>query len=44
MLEVGVLDKGESALNLMEEQTHFALWAIAKAPLIIGADLRNIKN
>lgn len=45
MLEVGVQNaKGENGMSLYEEQTHFALWAIAKAPLIIGADLRKIKN
>ena len=26
-----------------EEQTHFALWAIAKGPLIMGNDLQNIR-
>lgn len=36
MLEIGV-----GSLTFEEEQTHFALWAFAKAPLIIGADLRN---
>ncbi len=25
-----------------EDRTHFSLWAIAKAPLIIGCDVRNI--
>ena len=34
MLEVGV-----GHLTFDEEVTHFALWAFAKAPLIIGADL-----
>jgi len=29
-------------LTIEEEQSHFALWAISKAPLIIGADLRTI--
>ena len=24
-----------------EEETHFALWAFAKAPLLIGMDLKN---
>lgn len=37
MLEVGV-----GGLNHDEEMTHFALWAVSKSPLIIGADLVNI--
>jgi alpha-galactosidase len=41
MLEVGVT-KGKG-LSLTEEATHFALWAFARAPLIIGADLTIIK-
>lgn len=44
MLEVGVQKDGKNGLSIHEEQTHFALWSITKAPLIIGADLRNIKN
>lgn len=43
MLEVGVEINGQS-LTLNEQKSHFALWAIMKAPLIIGADLRTIKN
>jgi len=27
-----------------EEKTHFALWALQKAPLIVGADLRSISK
>ena len=26
-----------------EERSHFALWAIAKGPLIMGNDLQNIR-
>lgn len=39
MLEVGV-----GGLNIEEEKTHFALWAVSKAPLIIGADLTSISD
>ena len=39
MLEVGV-----GGLTLEEEKTHFALWAVSKAPLIIGADLVTISD
>ena len=39
MLEVGI-----GGLSLEEEKSHFALWAVSKAPLIIGADLNIITN
>lgn len=39
MLEVGV-----GGLTYEEEKTHFALWAVSKAPLIIGADLVSISD
>ena len=35
---------GNDLLTPTEEQTHFALWAFAKAPLIIGCDLTNISD
>ena len=38
MLEVGL--PGSKMLSLLEQQAHFALWAIIKSPLLIGADLR----
>ena len=31
-------------MTIEEEKTHFALWAVMKAPLVIGADLRNIRK
>lgn len=42
MLEIGVYRGPIKHLTLVEEKTHFALWAMVKAPLIIGADLTNI--
>uniref|UniRef100_A0A7S3CQM4 Alpha-galactosidase n=1 Tax=Strombidium rassoulzadegani TaxID=1082188 RepID=A0A7S3CQM4_9SPIT len=39
-----MLQIGNELLNLEEEQTHFALWAYAKAPLIIGCDLEKISD
>ena len=39
-----MLEIGNGGLTLEEEKTHFALWAISKAPLIIGADLSKISN
>ena len=38
MLEVGL--PGSKDLLLIEQQAHFALWAIIKSPLLIGADIR----
>ncbi len=40
MLEIGVT--AGRGLSHVEEETHFALWAITKSPLIIGADLSTI--
>lgn len=39
-----MLEIGNGVLNEVEEKTHFSLWAIVKAPLIIGCDLENIKD
>ena len=38
MLEVGL--PGSALLSLEQQQAHFALWAIVKSPLVIGANLR----
>lgn len=37
-----MLEIGNGGLTLEEEKTHFALWAVSKAPLIIGTDLTKI--
>lgn len=34
-----MLEVGNGGLTYEEEKTHFALWVMAKAPLIIGCDL-----
>lgn len=34
-----MLEIGNGGMTNDEEKTHFALWALAKAPLIIGCDL-----
>jgi len=39
-----MLQVGNGLLTLDEEKTHFALWAFAKAPLIIGCDLTKISE
>ena len=38
-LDPDMLEIGNGGLTHEEEKTHFALWALAKAPLIIGCDL-----
>ena len=38
-----MLQIGNNGMTPTEEQTHFALWAIAKGPLIMGNDLQNIR-
>lgn len=34
------LQVGNGALTMAEQRAHFALWALMKAPLLIGTDLR----
>lgn len=43
MLEIGV-NRHTISLNNIEERTHFALWAISKSPLLIGANLDTISD
>eukprot|EP00128_Syssomonas_multiformis_P004472 Colp12_sorted_trinity150504_noHs@20891 len=42
MLEVGVNAGAGYALTLSESQAHFSLWALMKAPMIIGCDVTNM--
>jgi alpha-galactosidase len=37
-----MLEIGNHGLTHAEERTHFALWSIVKAPLIIGCDLNTV--
>lgn len=39
-----MLEVGNGGLTLAEERSHFALWALAKAPLIIGCDLNTVSS
>lgn len=39
-----MLQIGNGLLTPEEEKTHFALWAFAKAPLIIGCDLETVSE
>ncbi|KAL6760543.1 glycoside hydrolase superfamily [Haematococcus lacustris] len=37
-----MLEVGNGALSEGQQRAHFALWAVLKAPLLIGADLRRL--
>eukprot|EP01100_Stratorugosa_tubuloviscum_P003331 TRINITY_DN1801_c1_g1_i2.p1 TRINITY_DN1801_c1_g1~~TRINITY_DN1801_c1_g1_i2.p1 ORF type:complete len:382 (-),score=180.94 TRINITY_DN1801_c1_g1_i2:1195-2340(-) len=37
-----MLEVGNGGMTSIEYKTHFSLWSIAKSPLIIGCDVRNI--
>src|ERR1700733_597753 len=39
-----MLEIGNGGLTLDEERSHFALWAFAKSPLLIGCDLATVKT
>jgi alpha-galactosidase len=39
-----MLEVGNGGMTIDEEKTHFALWALAKAPLIIGCDLMTVRS
>lgn len=39
-----MLEVGNGGMTLTEYKTHFSLWAISKAPLIIGCDITTMSN
>ena len=39
-----MLEIGNGGLSYNEEVTHFCLWAIMKAPLILGCDVTTMSN
>ena len=39
-----MLEIGNGVLTTAESETHFSLWSLMKAPLLIGCDLTNIDN
>ena len=39
-----MLEVGNGGMNFTEERTHFALWCLIKAPLLIGCDLTKASN
>jgi alpha-galactosidase len=42
--DADMLEVGNGVLTDIEAQTHFALWAFWKSPLLIGCDVRNMSN
>jgi alpha-galactosidase len=41
-MDMEMLEVGNNLMGYMEERSHFAIWAIVKAPLLMGTDLRYI--
>ena len=39
-----ILEVGNGNMTFTEYKTHFGLWCISKAPLLIGCDIRNMSN
>ena len=39
-----MLEIGNGGMTLTEYKTHFGLWCISKAPLLIGCDIRNMSD
>ena len=44
MNDPDMLEIGNGGMTLIEYKTHFALWAISKAPLIIGCDITQMSK
>mmetsp|Transcript_23050 Transcript_23050/g.17479 ORF Transcript_23050/g.17479 Transcript_23050/m.17479 type:complete len:126 (+) Transcript_23050:471-848(+) len=42
--DADMLEVGNGGMTIEEEKSHFALWAIAKSPLIIGTDLTDLRK
>ena len=39
-----MLEVGNGGMTVTEYTTHFSLWCIAKAPLLIGCDVRTVQQ
>lgn len=39
-----MLEVGNGKLTISEQRSHFTLWCLMKAPLLLGNDLRDLKN
>ena len=39
-----MLEVGNGLMTTTEDQSHFSLWCLIKAPLLIGCDVRNLSN
>lgn len=40
--DLDMLEVGNGGMTMTEYQTHFAMWAVIKSPLILGNDLKNM--
>ena len=39
-----MLEIGNGGLSLTQQKTHFSLWAMIKAPLLLGCDITTISD
>ena len=39
-----MLEIGNGGLNLTQQKTHFSIWAMIKAPLLLGCDITAIND
>ena len=39
-----MLEIGNGGLSLTQQKTHFSLWAMIKAPLLLGCDITTISE
>ncbi|CAH9056615.1 unnamed protein product [Cuscuta epithymum] len=39
-----ILEVGNGGMTYSEYRSHFSIWALAKAPLVIGCDIRSLDN
>lgn len=39
-----MLEVGNGFMSTTEDQSHFSLWCLIKAPLLVGCDVRNMSN
>jgi len=39
-----MLEVGNGGMSTTEDETHFSLWCLMKAPLLIGCDVRMMSN
>ena len=39
-----MLEIGNGGLSLIQQKTHFSIWAMIKAPLLLGCDIISISD